>query len=108
MIRDHRRCEEARELEPAVAVWSAHHRDLDALVAQSSNAPCPLSFDHGTPLELEAELAKELDRRGEVVDDDADIVHSFERHEANLHSSSGLVLLRFSALAYVREKPFEL
>src|SRR5438270_9369733 len=87
MIGDHRRREKARELEPAVAVRCAHHGGLDALVAQSSDAPCPLSFDHGSPFELEAELAKELDRLGEVVDEDADIVHSFECHcvQSRLH-----------------------
>ncbi len=84
VIGDHRRREKARELEPAVAVRRAHHGDLDALVAQSSDAPCPLSFDHGSPFELEAELAEELDRRCEVVDDDADVVHPFKRHVPNL------------------------
>src|SRR2546430_6141110 len=63
VIADHGRREKARELEPAVAVRRAHHGDLDALVAQSSDAPCPLSFHHRSPFELEAELAKERDRR---------------------------------------------
>jgi len=84
VIGDHTRREKARELEPAVAVRRAHHGDLDALVAQSSDAPCPLSFHHGSPFELEAELAKELDRRVEVLDDDADVVHPFECHVPNL------------------------
>src|SRR3954464_1579518 len=48
--------EKSRELEAAVAVRRAHHGDLDALVTQSSDAPCPLSFDHSSPFELEAEL----------------------------------------------------
>src|SRR5439155_12949021 len=80
VIGDHRRREKARELEPAVAVRRAHHGDLDALVAQSSDAPCPLSFHHGPTFELEAELAKERDRRWEVVDDDAYIVHPLNSH----------------------------
>src|SRR5215211_1468527 len=85
VIGDHTRREKARELEPAaVAVQRAHHGGLDALVAQSSDAPCPLSFHHGSPFELEAELAKELDRRVEVLDDDADVVHPFECHVPNL------------------------
>src|SRR6266704_1853672 len=84
VIGDHTRREKARELEPAVAVRRAHHGDLDALVAQSSDAPCPLSFHHGSPFELEAELAKELDRRVQVLDDDADVVHPFECHVPNL------------------------
>src|SRR5205814_4169442 len=54
VIGDHRRIEEPRDLEPAVAVRRAHHGDLDALVAQSSDAPRPLSFRYGSPFEPEA------------------------------------------------------
>jgi hypothetical protein len=43
----------------------AHHRDLDARVAQSSDALCPVSFDRGSPFELEAELGEK--RVGGVV-----------------------------------------
>src|SRR6266571_3349788 len=39
VIGDRRRREKARELDPAVAVRRTHHGDLDALVAQSSDAP---------------------------------------------------------------------
>ena len=35
----HSRREKPRELYPAVAVGRAHHRDLDALVAQTGDAP---------------------------------------------------------------------
>ena len=34
--------------------------------------------------ELEAELAKELDRRCEVLDDDANVVHPLKRHVPNI------------------------
>jgi hypothetical protein len=39
VIGDHRRREKSREFESAVAVRRTHHRDLDALVTQSSDAP---------------------------------------------------------------------
>ena len=39
MIGDRRWREKARELDPAVAVRRTHHGDLDALIAQSSDAP---------------------------------------------------------------------
>ncbi len=86
VIRDHRRREEAGELEPAVAVWRAHHGNLDALIAQSSDTSGPFSFDRGPPLELETELAKEINRPSEVIDDDSYIVHTFERHVSNLQA----------------------
>ena len=46
------------------------------------------------PFELEAEFAKELDRRFEVVDDDANVVHPFKptfllfEHVADLRDTS--------------------
>jgi hypothetical protein len=67
-----------------VAVRRAHHGNLDALIAQSSDTSGPFSFDHGPPFEIEAELAKESDRRFEVIDDDSYVVHSFKRHVSNL------------------------
>src|SRR5437868_6435248 len=84
VIGNRNRGEKSRELEPSVAVRRSHHGDLDALVSQSSDAPSPLSFDRGLAFELEAELAKEGDRRREVVDDDAYVVHPLDRHVPNL------------------------
>src|SRR5215467_6075330 len=86
MIRDDRRCEEAGELEPAVAVRRAHHGNLDALIAQSSDTSGPFSFDRGPAFELEAELAKEINRLSEVIDDDSYIVHPLQPHVSNLQS----------------------
>jgi len=71
VIRDGRRREEAGELEPALAVRHAHHGNLDALIAEARDTSGPFSFDHGPPFELEAELAKEINRRSEVIDDDS-------------------------------------
>src|SRR5262249_26820553 len=80
MIGDDRRREEPGELQPAVAVRRAHHGNLNALIAQPSNTSGPFSFDRGPPFEIEAELAKEFDRRCEVIDDDSYVVHSSKRH----------------------------
>src|SRR6266540_3657230 len=41
VIGDHRRREESGHLEPAVTVRRTHHGNLDAHVAQSSDAICP-------------------------------------------------------------------
>jgi len=87
VIRDGRRREEAGKLESAVAVGRAHHGNLDALIVQSSDTSGPFSFDRGPPFELEAELAKEINRASEVIDDDSYVVHSFERHVSNLHAT---------------------
>src|SRR5437762_5534712 len=85
VIGDHRRREKSRELEPTVAVWRAHHGDLNALVAQSRDAPCPHAFYHGSPFELEAELSEKRDSGIEGFHHDADVVHSFQRHVSILY-----------------------
>src|SRR5437899_2075594 len=97
MIRDGRWREEAGELEPAVAVRRAHHGNLDALIAQSSDTSGPFSFDRGPPFELEAELAKEINRRFEVIDDDSYVVHPFERPnlQGAVQSNNGPFLKQF-------------
>ena len=71
MIRDGRRREKTGEFEPAVAVRRPHHGNLDALIAQSSDASGPFSLDRCPAFEFKAELAKEINRRCEVIDDDA-------------------------------------
>src|SRR5207253_11430689 len=86
VIRDDRWPEEAGELETAVAVWRAHHCNLDALIGKSSDTSCPFSFDRGPPFELKAELTKEIDSPSEVIDDDSYVIHSFKRHASNLHN----------------------
>ena len=48
------------ELEPTMTVGRAHHGDLDALIAQSSDTSRPFSVDRASAFELEAKLAKEI------------------------------------------------
>lgn len=67
-----------------MAVRRAHHGNLDALIAPSSDTSGPLSFDRGPPFELEAELAKEINRCSEVIDDDSYVVHPFKRHVSSI------------------------
>ena len=87
MIRDGRRREEAGDVEPALAVRHAHHGNLDALIAQSRDTSGPFSFDRGPPFELKAELAIEINRPSEILDDDSYVVHPFERHVSNLQGT---------------------
>src|SRR3954453_12046698 len=89
VIGDDGRRDEPRELDPAMAVRRAHHGDLAALVAESSDAPRPVSFDHGSAFELEAQLGEKRDGGVKRFDDDADVVHPLERHAAILATTSG-------------------
>ena len=86
MVGNDRRGEKSRKLESAVAIGSDHHGHLDVLVAQSGDASSPLSFDRAPTFELEAELAKEVNRRRKVLDDDSYVVHPFDRHVSNLQT----------------------
>src|SRR5262245_34927435 len=70
-------------LTDAAPVYNCHG-NLDALIAKSSDTSGPFSFDRGPPFELEAELAKEINRPSEVIDDDSYVVHPFERHVSSL------------------------
>src|SRR6184192_3412401 len=78
MIGDHRGREESGHLEPAVTIRRTHHGNLDAHVAQSSDAICPVSFDWGAPLELEAKFGEELNGGVDVFYHDADVVHTLD------------------------------
>jgi len=80
VIRDGRRREKPGELEPPVAVRRAHHGNLDAHVAQSGDAICPVSFNCGTPLEIETKFGEEPNAGIDVFHHDADVVHSFKHH----------------------------
>src|ERR671911_672520 len=88
MIGDHRRREESGHLEPAVTIRRTHHGNLDAHVAQSSDAVCPVSFDWSAPLELEAEFGEELNGGIDVFYHDADVVHTLDRHDVSLASNA--------------------
>src|SRR2546422_10812606 len=74
-----------------MTVRRTHHGNLDAHVAQSSAAICPVSFDWGAPLELEAEFGEELNGGVDVFYHDADVVHTLDRHDVSL-SANGLAL----------------
>jgi hypothetical protein len=59
-----------------MSIGGDHHGYLDALVAQSGDAPGPFSFDRGSPFELQAKLGEKRDGLIDGFNHDADIVHS--------------------------------
>src|SRR5262245_59526474 len=86
VIGNHRWREESGHLDPAVTIRRTHHGNLDAHVAQSSDAVCPVSLDWGASLELEAKFGEELNGGIHVFDNDADVVHTLDRHDVSLAS----------------------
>ena len=69
-----------------MAIGRDQHGDLDALAAQSGDAPGPFSFHHGAPFELHAKLGEKSDGGIEGFDHDAHVVHAFKRHSISSHS----------------------
>src|SRR5262249_28000279 len=85
-----RRRAELRQLDPAVAIRSLHHHDVDSDALDPVHAVHPRALDWLLAILLHAQLDEERDCGREVVDHDADVVHSNERHVPALldwHSS---------------------
>jgi hypothetical protein len=76
-----------RQLEPAVAVGRAHHRDLAADVVEPDRLVGEVALDVCATLEAHAERGEERDRRVQVVDDDGDVVHALDGHGSTLPRS---------------------
>src|SRR5918994_5968040 len=69
-----------RQLKPPVPIWGPHHNDVDLDTFEPVDAVHPLSLDRRLTLQLQTELGKESDSGCKVVDDDADVVQSLDRH----------------------------
>jgi hypothetical protein len=80
VVGDYRRREESGDLEPAVTVGRTHHRNLDPHVVQTSDATGPVSFDQGSPFEVEPKFGEELDCGIDILNHDSDVVHPLDSH----------------------------
>jgi hypothetical protein len=72
-----------RQLEPSVAISGLQHRDLRADALETHHAVHPTALDGPLALHLEPELDEERRRGREVIDHDAHVIHSFDRHAIN-------------------------
>src|ERR671931_2444961 len=75
-----RRGVKLHQLEPSVAVRGLHHRDLRPDALETHDAVHPSALDRPLALQLESELDEERLRGREVVEDDAHMVHTLDRH----------------------------
>src|ERR671910_3679795 len=73
-----------RQLKEPVPIWGPHHNDVDLDTFEPVDAVHPLSLDRHLAFERHAELRKESDSGCKVVDDDADVVQSLDRHVPSL------------------------
>ena len=75
---------ELRQLDPPVAVWGPHHGDVDPDAFEPAESVHPGAFDRHLAFKRHAEGGEEGNGGWEVVDDDADMVHSLDRHVPSL------------------------
>ena len=69
-----------RQLKAPVPIWGPHHNDVDLDTFECVDAVHPLSLYRRLTLLLQTELGKESASCCEVVDDDAEVVQSLDRH----------------------------
>jgi hypothetical protein len=69
-----------RQLEPPVPIWGPHHNDVDLDTFEPVDAVHPRALDRHLAFERHAERGEKSDSGCKVVDDDADVVQSLDRH----------------------------
>ena len=77
---DQLRVAELRQLDPPVTVRGPHHSDVDLDAVEPAEAIHPGAFHRHLAFRRHAEGGEEGNGGWEVVDDDADMVHSLDRH----------------------------
>ena len=68
------------QLKPPVPIWGPHHNDVDLDTFEPVDAVHPRALDRHLAFERHAERGEKSDSGCKVVDDDADVVHSLDRH----------------------------
>ena len=63
-----------------VPIWGPHHNDVDLDIFEPVDAVHPRALDRRLAFERHAERGKKSDSGSKVVDDDADVVQSLDRH----------------------------
>src|SRR5213080_4723504 len=88
-----------RQLKPPVAIWGPHHDDVDLNTFEPVDAVHPRALDRRLAFERHAERGEKSDSGCKVVDDDADVVQSLDRHVPTIAAAeSNWSDLRFSVL----------
>src|SRR5438105_2422822 len=69
-----------RQLKPPVPIWGLHHNDVDLDILDPVDAVHPRALDRRLAFDRHAERREKSDSGCKVVDDDADVVQSLDRH----------------------------
>src|SRR2546425_11008787 len=77
-----------RQLKPPVPIWGPHHNDVGLDTFEPVDAVHPRALDQRLAFERHAERGEKSDGGCKVVDDDADVVQSLDRHVPSMVPSS--------------------
>ena len=69
-----------RQLQPPVPIWGPHHNDVDLNAFEPVDAVHPWALDRRLAFDRHAERGEKSDSGCKVVDNDADVVQSLDRH----------------------------
>src|SRR6476646_7672174 len=95
---------ELRQLKPPVPIWGPHHHDVDLDTFEPVDAVHPRAFDRRLAFARHAERGEKSASGCQVVDDDADVVQSLDRHVPSITEAvrRGFVRRTKYRLSYVR------
>ena len=83
-----------RQLKPPVPIWGPHHNDVDLDTFEPVDAVHPRALDRRLAFDRHAERGEKSDSGCKVVDDDADVVQSLDRHVPSIAEAVRLGCLR--------------
>jgi len=78
-----------RQLKPPVPIWGAHHNDVNLDTFEPVDAVHPRALDRRLAFERHAERGEKSDSGCKVIDDDANVVQSIDRHVSKYCSGYG-------------------
>ena len=89
-----------RQLKPPVPIWGPHHNDVDLDTFEPVDAVHLRALDRHLAFERHAERGEKSDSGCKIVDDDADVVQSLDRHFPSIARPWAAVVLWFLRKRY--------
>jgi len=77
-----------RQLKPPVPIWGAHHNDVNLDTFEPVDAVHPRALDRRLAFERHAERGEKSDSGCKVIDDDANVVQSIDRHVSSIAAAT--------------------
>src|SRR3954464_10783660 len=81
-----------RQLKPPVPIWGPHHNNVSLNTFEPVDAVHPRALDRHLAFERHAKRGEKSDSSCEVIDDDADMVQSLDRHVPSIAEAVAVYL----------------